>query len=293
VQQRLGRNATDVQTHPAQRLPAVDEDHLLAQVGGAERGGVAAGPTSQHEHFGMHVALGGNRRPRAGPGRRRKRNRLPGRRGGADAQEQNGIAFGHPVASRDPHLRHAASSRSRHLHAGLVGLQRNERIVRFDLGAGRDVDLDDLDLLEVANIRDLDLHEVVHAAGRAVVRRPRVRRRASRRALLHPLLGRNAGRRLWLEQRDDVPFRHPVARLDPELSNRPRLWAGHLHAGFVRLEGDQRIFRFDFGAGRHLDLDNRHVLEVADVRDADLDSSHACFSGQSTRRRTSSSTRHR
>ena len=30
---------------------------LLAEVGGAERGGVAAGPGAQHQHLGVHVAL--------------------------------------------------------------------------------------------------------------------------------------------------------------------------------------------------------------------------------------------
>ena len=48
VQQRLGRNAADVQADAAQHGPAFDERDLESQVGGAERGGVAAGTGAQH-----------------------------------------------------------------------------------------------------------------------------------------------------------------------------------------------------------------------------------------------------
>ena len=60
----------------------------LAEVGGAERGGVAARPGAQHQHLGVHVALGpgvrGGRADRgSGPvvsGRRARRRPVPGRR---------------------------------------------------------------------------------------------------------------------------------------------------------------------------------------------------------------------
>ena len=55
VQQRLGRDAAHVQADPAQRTAAVDHDDLLAQVGGPERGGVAARPGAEHEHLGVLV----------------------------------------------------------------------------------------------------------------------------------------------------------------------------------------------------------------------------------------------
>ncbi len=53
VQQRLRRDAADVQAHAAERRVALDEHRLHAEVGGAERGGIAAragrrGPASSH-----------------------------------------------------------------------------------------------------------------------------------------------------------------------------------------------------------------------------------------------------
>ena len=58
VQQRLRRDAADVQAHAAQRRVALDQHHLLAEIGGAERRGVAAGPGAEHQHLGVDVAFG-------------------------------------------------------------------------------------------------------------------------------------------------------------------------------------------------------------------------------------------
>ena len=44
VQQRLGRDAADVQADPAELRPALHQHDLLAQIGGPEGGGVAARP---------------------------------------------------------------------------------------------------------------------------------------------------------------------------------------------------------------------------------------------------------
>ena len=57
VQQGFGGDAADVEAHPAQRAAGVDHDDLAAEVGGPERGGVAAGTGAQHQHLGVHVAL--------------------------------------------------------------------------------------------------------------------------------------------------------------------------------------------------------------------------------------------
>ncbi len=51
VQQRLGRNAADVQAHAAQRGVALDKDHLESQVGRTEGRAVAARAAAQHEHI--------------------------------------------------------------------------------------------------------------------------------------------------------------------------------------------------------------------------------------------------
>jgi hypothetical protein len=68
VQERLGRDAPDVQAHPAERLVALDHDDVEAEVGRAERGGVPARTGAEDEHAGVDVAalalVGG--RPHAG-----------------------------------------------------------------------------------------------------------------------------------------------------------------------------------------------------------------------------------
>ena len=53
MQQRFGRNAADVQAHPAQAVITLDQYHLLAEIGSAEGGGVTAGSGAQYQHFGV------------------------------------------------------------------------------------------------------------------------------------------------------------------------------------------------------------------------------------------------
>ncbi len=59
VQQRLGRNAADVQAHAAERRVALDQHDLHAEVGGAEGGAVAAGAGAEHQHVAVDVGLAG------------------------------------------------------------------------------------------------------------------------------------------------------------------------------------------------------------------------------------------
>ena len=56
VQQRLRRDAADVQADAAEVGVALDQHHLLAEVGGAEGGGVAARPGAEHHDLGVEVA---------------------------------------------------------------------------------------------------------------------------------------------------------------------------------------------------------------------------------------------
>ena len=60
--------------------------------------------------------------------------------------------------------------------------------------------------------------------------------------------------------------------VDRFLSERRR----HFHRGLVGFEGDQRLFRLDRVAGLDHDLNDRHVLEVADVRNPDLGDTGRC-----------------
>jgi hypothetical protein len=55
VQQRLGRNAADVQADAAEGGVALDDHGLHAEVGRAEGGRVAAGAGAEHEHVALDV----------------------------------------------------------------------------------------------------------------------------------------------------------------------------------------------------------------------------------------------
>ena len=65
-----------------------------------------------------------------------------------------------PWETRSPTLTcsslYLAGERGRHVHRRLVGLERQQRVVDRDGVSGRDVDLDDRDVGEVADVRDLD-----------------------------------------------------------------------------------------------------------------------------------------
>jgi hypothetical protein len=56
VQQRLRRDAADIEAHPAKRRPAIDQHDPLAEIGGAEGGAVTARSGAQHQHLGVKVA---------------------------------------------------------------------------------------------------------------------------------------------------------------------------------------------------------------------------------------------
>jgi hypothetical protein len=55
VQQCFRRDAADVQAYAAECRIAFDEHRLHAEVGGAERGRVAAGAGAEHEHVAFDV----------------------------------------------------------------------------------------------------------------------------------------------------------------------------------------------------------------------------------------------
>ena len=185
VQQRLRRDAADVQTDAAEPFVALDEDRLQPQVGRPERCGVAARTGSEHEHLRVAVGLAGSsgwggglaglgppvRRPGircifGGGGRRL----AAVRRGVAvlaeSLEQQKRAALRHAVADPDAELRHGPGERSRDVHRGLVGLQRDERVLRLDLVAGRDVDLDHGNVVEIPDIGDADLGDLGHSRAR-------------------------------------------------------------------------------------------------------------------------------
>ena len=78
VEQGLRRNAADVQADAADARVALDQHHLLAEVGRPKRRGVAAGPGAEHQDLGVKGRVGvprgaRPRRHRRGGGRARRR----------------------------------------------------------------------------------------------------------------------------------------------------------------------------------------------------------------------------
>src|SRR5262249_18696439 len=83
-----------------------------------------------------------------------------------------------------------------------------------------------------------------------------------------------------LEREQRAALLHAVAELDPKLAHDAAERGRHLHGRLVRLQRDQRLLRLDGVAGLHKHLDDRHVLEVADVGNQDLLDRHLCPRGQ-------------
>ncbi len=61
MQQRLGRNAADIQAHPAQGGVLFHQHHLLAQIGRAESRGITAGASAQYQHLCMQFVFTAHR----------------------------------------------------------------------------------------------------------------------------------------------------------------------------------------------------------------------------------------
>ena len=92
---------------------------------------------------------------------------------------------------------------------------------------------------------------------------------------------RGGGRRLRLFAlgvgRQHRAFADLVADLDADFADHPILGRGHVHRRLVAFEGQDRLFLADAFSGRDLDLDDRHVLEVADIGKPDF-LGHGCVS---------------
>ena len=177
------------------------QDRLEAEVGGAERGRVAARPGSEHEHLRVVVGLArrrgwGRRRTRAAVGRRSgaSRWRWGRRRGGLGGAGGGGrlgawaarrmAAVGRPPCSpgsrasaarcpptpgrRSPTLSCVTvpANGRRDVHRRLVGLERDQRVLGLDLVAGRDVDLDHRHVGEIPDVGDADFGDLGHSSAR-------------------------------------------------------------------------------------------------------------------------------
>jgi hypothetical protein len=184
VEQRLRRNAADVEANAAERGIALDEDDLEAEVGGAKRRRVAARAGAENEQVADDVAAGRGRCSRSRRGSRcrcRRRRRLRGRsrrrrcrsgcrrrcsglaRGSTGVgtfESQDQRPFAHLVADRDAHVLDDAGGARRNLHRRLVAFDGDQALLERDRVARLDEHLDDRDVGEVADVRnpDIDRH---------------------------------------------------------------------------------------------------------------------------------------
>ena len=269
VQQRLRGDAADVEADAAETWPALDQHHLLAEIRGPERRGVAAGTGTEHQDLGVDVAGGGDGRL---GGRRRRLARVGGSAGrGRDSalEDRDHGSLGDAVPDLDLHLADGAALGRRHLHRRLVGFEREQRLVDRDRGARLHMDLDHGHVLVIADIGNADLDRLVDAARTAVARRTGSGRGSG--LLLDTLLRRQGGRALRLERRDDVALRDAVARLRPDLANDAGRRRRHIHGRLVRFERDDRIVDGNARAGLDVHLDHRDAPEVADVGQSEFD----------------------
>jgi ATP-dependent protease HslVU (ClpYQ) peptidase subunit len=78
---------------------------------------------------------------------------------GTGLQHQQQRSLGDLVTDFDFELFDDAGLIARNLHAGLVGLDGNQRLVDFDRVAGFDQQFNDFDFFEVADIRDFDFYQ--------------------------------------------------------------------------------------------------------------------------------------
>ena len=206
MQQRLGRDAANVETDAAKRRSRLDQNDVLPQVGGAKGGGVAAGTCAQNQDIGLEIGLPariggrlrrrtcrpaglcgglldldafasgiGSRRDSLGGIRRRGLRRLFAARIG-----RQHVALGDLVADLDADLADHAILRRWHVHARLVAFERQERLVLADGLPGRDQDFDDRHILEVADVGEPDFfrHGRLFLSGRG---HRSMRRMSSRR----------------------------------------------------------------------------------------------------------------
>ncbi len=152
VQQRLRRDAADVEADAAERRVLLDQHHLLAEVGRPEGGGVAAGAGAEHHDLAVHVpARDRGLRCRGRGGRSRRGRRTLG------FQRQDHGPLGDLVAFLDRDRCDLAGGGRWNLHRRLVGLELDQRVVLPDDVARLHEDSDHRHVLEIPDVGDLHL----------------------------------------------------------------------------------------------------------------------------------------
>ena len=174
MQQRLRRNATDIQAYAPEVRVFLDEDDIETEVGCTERRRIAPGARSDYDQL---------RSVRGVVLRSRTRRRLDLFRGHAlraDRPVFTGLlcfdrlaCFGcldrgddvtcrDGVTDRNIDRDNLAGMRRRHIHRCLVRLQRDEAVFHGNLVTGSHEHLDDLDIGEIAEVRHLESDSLRH-----------------------------------------------------------------------------------------------------------------------------------
>ena len=201
VEQGLRRDAPDVEAHAPERRVPLDQHRAEPEIGGPERGGIAAG--TRAEHHDLRLDVGGLRRRGrdgcrgcggigvvavraivAGVGPRRTARGRAGfgrrvvirvvARSGFDCFGRGRSLVGghgherrtlrHRVPDRDQHRFDGAGVRRRHVHRRLVALQGDERCLDFDSVAGGDQHVDDRNVAEVPDVGNRNGNRIGHVA---------------------------------------------------------------------------------------------------------------------------------
>jgi hypothetical protein len=173
------------------------------------------------------------------------------------------LTFRHFVADLHVQCLHGAGPRRWYLHRRFVGFQRDQRVVDQHFVAGLHEQFDDFHTIEITDVGDLN---VIAAQRRRRV--PGAHRWGDiARAVL---IGGDVDGLAGFEQGNDVAFGELVAELNFQITDRAGRGRRYFHRGFVRFQRNQRIFRGDRVAGRHQDLDDFDVAEIAYVGNANF-----------------------
>ena len=277
VQQRLGRDAADVEADTAQpRLP-LDQHDLMPRSAARKAARISARPGAEHQHLGVDVAALGHGGRAAGDG-------------AAAACSSAGAAslvrssrMGCPSETVSPTFTLTATTvPAAGAGTSMVALSDSRVIsgssTRHGV-AGADVHLDDRHGVEVADIWDADLDLVVNTA------------RASRNPSSHrgsgcPLsctcsFGGRPGCALGLHDHERRCPGKPCRR--PRPATRRRCRPTGAGTSIVALS-DSRVTSgsstVTASPATDVDLDHRHVAEVADVGDRNLDMRSCCGSSR-------------
>ncbi|MCY1519283.1 hypothetical protein D9M68_540330 [compost metagenome] len=247
----------------------------LGAAGALRQAGAGRGRRRQR---GDGADLGGHRRVRAFRhavhhrrafrGRRRCRSGRR-RRGAGDLELEDQVAGADFGIQLDQHLLDHAGARRGDFHARLVRFQGDQRLLGRDRVAGLDQHLDDLGLAGRADVRDVDVLHARAGGGGRCRSRCGGRRLGGRGSSRRCGLGRRGrrsgfGAALGFQFEQLVAFLQAVAELDLEALHHPGLGSRDLHAGLVRLQGQQALVGFDTVADLDEQLDN-FTLTAADV----------------------------